>query len=137
VSSGRVASPALLQSQVALVGTFTAKKGMWQVWQASGLRASAVAKVCRVWQLLHLPSSRPMLWHAPQPRSAMTGGSLSIMGMAFIATQAAACLPWENCSTWGAWQGEQFREETCPRTRLSAHFVDARRIGSGASFSGM
>jgi hypothetical protein len=58
---------------------------MWQVWHASGRRASAVENRWRVWHASHdaLPNGpdtsrssrcssgdlRPILWHPPQPFS--------------------------------------------------------------------
>src|SRR5208337_1932635 len=102
-------------------------KPMWQVSQACGERASSTEKVWRVWQASHwaAPNSvpepfwrsstssirdlSPILWHPPQPfsPSVMAIGCQWMVGMAFIAAQATACLPFLNCATCVSWHWAQ------------------------------
>src|SRR5208283_5498729 len=97
---------------------------MWQVSQACGDLASFTEKVCRVWQesqdAVPKRSSfckvascsgdlRPILWHEPQPfmPSVMAIGCQWMVGMASIAAQAMACLPFLNCATCVSWHWPQ------------------------------
>ncbi len=98
---------------------------MWQVWQACGWRASLTENVWRVWQASQeaMPKPRPWafssrtspsllrpsLWQPPQPfmPSIMATGWAWAVGMAFMAAQASACLPFLNCATCVSWQAAQ------------------------------
>jgi hypothetical protein len=96
-------------------------KPMWQVWQAWGWRASLREKAWRVWHasqeatpkprpccrssLCSASLLRPILWQPPQPfmPSIIATGWAWALGIAFIAAQARACLPFLNCATCASW----------------------------------
>ncbi len=94
---------------------------MWQVWHAWGALASATEKLWRVWQASQeaRPNTgtglrrsarsasdfKPILWQPPQPfiPSIRATGWAWAMGIAFMAAQAKACLPFLNCATLSSW----------------------------------
>ena len=96
---------------------------MWHVWHAWGCLASATEKVWRVWQASQdaLPEPGPRITQLLQVRiglqadfvaptapfmpSMRATGWACALGMAFIAAQATACFPRENCSTRSVWHG--------------------------------
>ncbi len=98
---------------------------MWQVSHACGCWASFFENVCRVWQASHDATPNPplvalksfiswgvlspILWQAPQPfmPSVMAIGCQWMVGMAFMAAHASACLPLLNCLTCVSWQSAQ------------------------------
>jgi len=98
---------------------------MWQLEQASGCRASATEKVCRVWQasqeawpkvepaalsaLISASLLMPILWQPPQPfwPSISSIGFMCVVGIAFMAAQARACLPLPYSAARSGWHAAQ------------------------------